>query len=324
MTKSKWPIYLVTGDSYEREQEIQRIISSYFSSASSEDQPVVTRYFSDEFDIREVLTKLQTFPLFGSKQAILIKRIERLKKEAKESLLSYLERPNDFTLLILEGEKCDKRESFFQAIQDKGTVQDFSRPGWAQRPSFVSLIKNKVRSAGKEIEPQAAKLLDERCGDNLFVLDDAIEKIILYAADKKVLSVDVVQVATKEFFLSQQYDLTDSLLDKNPAVALRVFHNLLQTRASNAVSVVGIINWQLKRIWRAKRLTEQGIDAQSIGKQLSIPPRYLKTFLKSVGRFSPDAIEQALEKLYELDVNIKRGIADPVRGMETLIVEVTK
>ncbi|MDD5085054.1 MAG: DNA polymerase III subunit delta [Candidatus Omnitrophica bacterium] len=282
-------IYLITGEPFLCEQKARKLMDSFSNSSAVS----IIRYFADETKPEELLGELTSFPLFASKQIVHIKRIELLTKDAKNSLLKYIGCPNDFTLLILEGGSFDGRDEFFRILSAKCKVINYTAK---DKPSLASLIKQKIEASHKRIEPDALRLLEERSGDDLFLLDNAVDNLILYGGEKEVLDSDMVRRVTEEFLSFDNFELTDSLLGKNPDKALRVFRHLLERRSStkgDAIGmVIGMINWQLRKL-----LDRRG------------------------GQFPRETVEGAIARLFQLDFDITRGIVQPTEGLEAMIVE---
>lgn len=283
-------IYLITGEPFLCEQKAGEIIGSFSAGSALS----IGRYFADEIKPEKLLGELTSLPLFASRQIVHIKRVELLTKDTKDSLLKYVERPNNFTLLILEGGSFDGRDEFYRVLSAKCKVINYSPK---DKPSLASLIKRKIEASHKKIEQDALQLLEERAGDDLFLLDNAVDNLILYSGDNRVLNSDMVRRVTEEFLTFDNFELTDSLLGKNPDRALRVFRHLIEKYSSSrgeAIGmVIGMINWQLKKL----------LDK------------------RTGGQFSRKAVKEAIERLFQLDFEIKRGAVQPIEGMEALIVE---
>jgi len=114
------------------------------------------------------------------------------------------------------------------------------------------------------------------------------------------------------------FDLTAAVVEKNPKRALEVFQYLYGLEGS-AIPVIGLLNWQLKRIWQAKVIaTEKG--ERAVMQVIKISPYRLQGFLKQVAQFSFSELHSAFHQLFDIDWKLKTGALNGRIALEVFIV----
>ena len=184
----------------------------------------------------------------------------------------------------------------------------------------VQALKEKLKRAGKTLTSDAWQMLEEKLGGSLTLMDRSIDQLILYSEGSAIDPASVEKVVG-EFLKYDPFDLTNALLEKDTAKALAIFHFFYEL-SQDMTSTIGLIHWQLKRIWQAKMMMKTGATQQEITRSLRISPYRASAFLNQVRRFQLERIEELIESLWRMDWQSKTGALNESIAMEMFLARV--
>lgn len=304
-------LFLVSGDDFLRRQKIDSLIEQFLSRELKSTN--LYRIYADDLDWNQVLAQAKTVSLLSGIQVFWISGAEELKKDWEE-FETYCQNPVMESKFIFDCETIPAAHPLSKLVQKNGVHSNFEIPG---PETGLKVLQDKVRRAGKSLTPTAWQLLEERLGGSKSLMDQCLDQLVIYS-DKSVIDEIEVQALSSELFRFEPFDLTDALLAKNTARALEIFHHF-QAVSNDIMGTVGLIHWQLKRIWQAKQMLKKGEDTQMISKTLKIPPFRLNGFLRQVQSFDLLLIERLLQDLWKIDWSSKTGALDQVTAVESFI-----
>jgi DNA polymerase-3 subunit delta len=94
------------------------------------------------------------------------------------------------------------------------------RYGKVNRDSLINFILQRLRPAGKDIEPGARDMIVARAGDNLRMLQQEIDKLVLYSADHPIIRSKDVEAVVADNGEGWIFDLTRAVGDRDGLSAL--------------------------------------------------------------------------------------------------------
>ena len=80
-----------------------------------------------------------------------------------------------------------------------------------------------------------------------------------------------IEKLAQEFLHYEPFDLTEALARKDIAQALKIFHFFYEM-SEDITMIVGLLHWQLKRLWQAKKILAHGGGPNDVARTLRIPP----------------------------------------------------
>ena len=152
-----------------------------------------------------------------------------------------------------------------------------------------STIQNEMLQMGRTLEPAGLQLLIDRTGLDITRLRGAIERLILYAGDKKTITVDDVREVVGEHAFVDDWAVINAIGDGDAARALRGLAQRFE-RGDSPHGIVGQLRW-----WVSSRLAEA----------------------------EPDRVRPALEALLRTDLALKSSGGDERVLLERLVVDLT-
>ena len=245
--------------------------------------------------------------------------------------------------LLLLAPQVDKRGRGYKQLTRQGCVVDLSverdRSGRIRRESLAAFLDQRLRRARKRIDPQAREAVLSRCGNELWAVDQEIEKLLLYVGEAETVAfADVEEIFTDQSE-SWVFDLTDSLGERNALQALGFLRRLMAngeyplrvlgaiaSQVRRLLSARQLLDHELARIWR-RRMSytefQQRVPADTEGLPTKSPYANYLT-LQRAERFTLPELKGFLRLIQETDERLKSSGHQPQAVMERLILEMCR
>ncbi|MBI4395384.1 MAG: DNA polymerase III subunit delta [Candidatus Omnitrophica bacterium] len=307
-------LFLFTGEEFSRRTKIETLLDQLIPAHLRPTN--LSRIFADDLNWQSVLTQASTPSLMGGAQVFWILQADRIKKNDYAAFETYASKPCGESYFIFEADELSNSHPLVKLADQFGKHVHLEAGG----SDGLNAIRNKLKRSGKTFTPEAWQIFEERLGASLRLMDMVLDQLILYC-EGSTINEEAVNGLCHEFLKYEPFDLTEALAKKNITEALKIFHFFYEVNG-DMTSMVGLIHWQLKRIWQAKRMLEHGTRPNEISRALKIPPFRLSSFLAQARRFDLEAVEKLLKRLWQIDWNSKKGSGDETVAMEVFFAEV--
>ena len=274
-----------------------------------------------ETSLKTVLTEALTLPFLAAAQIFRLREADHLNREAIDSLGEYLQRPASHTFLIFEAESLGKSEPLVKLLREKGEV--YFLEDYEKKPAGARFIREKLQQAGKTMTPGAIARLEETAGDAPSFLDSILNQLVACAGTESRITEEMVSALEEKWGSVNVFKFTDAIAGRKTDVALTLLHEILEDSEKDVISLIGLLHWQIRRLWQARILLEAGEGEGAILKKCRIPPGQAGFFMRQFKGFPRRKIEDALEGLFLLDWKLKSGRAESPIALERWVVEAT-
>jgi DNA polymerase-3 subunit delta len=281
---------------------------------------------------------LNTLPFFGGGKVVWLRDCNFLGEERTaasaavtgalaelaEELKSF--KWENIRLLISAG-KVDKRKVFYKTLDKIGTVENFSAwsqedKDWADRAEIAA--RDALRQRQKEISETALAELISRAGANARQLENEIEKLCVFAGERKKIELADVTTICSRNKTAKAFALGDALGDRDlPRLLKRLDEELWETKFDKDKSEIGLLYGLIGKV-RAMLLLKEMLregwlkearDYNSFKAQLERVPA---DKLPADRKFNPLALNPYV--LYKALPQVKKySSAELVRAMEVLL-----
>lgn len=308
--------HLILGDDeYARREEVEAILSRIFARLEERTPDSIRRVNAPEIT-EELLLSMKSLSFFVTKQVFIVSQIEKCKKKQLELLSAYLDRPVDFTYLILEGESFSGRESEVKTIKERATLHTLKKE---YDSALRGIIFQKVKQCGCRIVPDAVETLLARSGGSASFLSASLDKIFLAVKTGDEITESLVNDLMEDHEVFDVYALTNAISERNVDQSLNILNYLL-TDGSKEIELIGMIAWQFRRFYEAKVMMDQGVAPAQIAQKLRVYGKYLNQFIQHVRSFSEKEIRIIIRTLLEIDSKAKMSASDTRKEIEMLLV----
>ncbi len=272
-----------------------------------------------------VVEELETLPFFGSegKRLVVVHGADRLVARSRDQLIKYMESPSPFGCLVLVCDELDRRTSFYNKLKRMGgavaceKIQDARLPSW---------IVDRAKSCGKQITLDACNILAENVGNNLSLLAGHVEKLAISVGRRQEIRPEDVEGLVGTDRQRDVFELTGAVARKDFPKALRILGQFLSLAGSGEeiVKIIPPLRWQIGRLWRARRILDDGGDREALTYSLRVPRRYVDDLVEQTRLFSEEDLERDYQLLLEADLEGKTGAGNNKIILEKLIFKLCK
>jgi len=269
MAAAKSPaLTLICGDDeFAVKQRARQLYQQWCDEIGGMDQEIIEASVSNSGDSLKAIARLreslQTLPFFGSGKVVWLRDCNFLGDERAASAQAVTETLGDLAgelknfrwenvRLLISAGKVDKRKTFFKTLEKIGAVENFAGlsaddKDWAERAEVAA--RTAVRSRQKDISEEALAELVSRVGPNPRQLDSEIEKLCLFAGNrKKIEFADVNAVCTRNK-TARAFALGDALGDRDlPRLLRRLDEELWGLKFDSQKSEIGLLYGLISKV----------------------------------------------------------------------------
>jgi DNA polymerase-3 subunit delta len=216
---SKYQNYLYAGqETFLLEEELSRLKDSLGDGASMN---LATYNAEEGLNINEILDLCNTLPFLSERRIIVIRNAGRIPEKDLAAILAYLKNPSETTTLILtlEGEKPS--DKLLKQLPENTGVARFEP--LKNKTELVRWITDRATTRGKKIDRDAATLLADMTGANMWFLATEIEKLCLYIASRSSITISDVQDLVLRTHEPSIFSFLDSLFEKKKDALYKLY-----------------------------------------------------------------------------------------------------
>ncbi len=317
MVNSRPAVFLFAGnDSYAKEQAIKKLSASLLNSSSLELDYKVFNAVDSE--VRDILDYVSTLPFLASKRLVVIKHFDKFSKEDSARLVRIIKNPVKSTCLVLDAED-DSVIREYPGISRYIIVSKFGELTDSQFQTRVKEILSSV-NVDKKISHDAAMALKELYGSDMGSISQELQKLASFVGDRGQIETNDVEAITGNNLNASVFDLTDALEINDIAKALSIISELILSGKKH-YEIVGLLCWQMKRLFKGRMLLENGMADSQIANTLKIGRRYQDRFFRQLKASSMAQVESKMRVLLETDLDIKRSKYDPSIALEFAVIK---
>jgi DNA polymerase-3 subunit delta len=264
------PVYYFYGDDdFLKDLRVRELVEAAIDPATR-DFNLEHRRGAD-VDAEALDSLLSTPPMLAERRVVVIREVDKLRKDARKLLDDYLKRPAADTVLLLvslTGIKLDK------LLSDRSTAVEFAPLAGDRVLKWVSYQAETV--LGHSITPTAASLLVEAVGDDLSQLAVELEKLASFSTDTiDEAAVSAVVGVRRGESLGE---LLDAVAARDATTAITLLPGVLQQPKMNAVLIGMHLATQTLALSFGEAARARGVPARSLYNEFM-------TLLKETGAF---------------------------------------
>lgn len=265
-------------------------------------------------DTGQVIESAQTLPFFSDKRLIVVKESGLFKTSG--DLADFIESIPDTTCIVFVETEVDKRNRLFKKVKEKGHVAELNGMDARNLKLWISSI---LKNAGKKITEQTALYLLERSGTDMKLLENELEKLICYAYDRDVITVEDIDAVGTVQITGKIFQMIDAIAFHKQEEAISFYHDLLTLR-EKPMSILFLITRQFNILLQIKELSAGEYGNSVIAQKVSVPPFAVKKYISQAKSFTRGQLEKALVSCAEIEEQVKTGRLLDTLGVELLII----
>lgn len=239
----------------------------------------------------------------------------------EEPLLAYLKSPVASTCLVfLCTDNVDSRKKVTKAVIALGGAVECKplKPEeavmWAEKQSLTVY--------GKRLGDSAARLMVDKLGPDLRLIDNELRKLAVYVGDAQAIGTTDVDILVGGVAETEIFRLTEAVMLKERARAMNLLEKVLR-QVDHPLQVLAALTNRFRQILTVKALAARGVSLREGPGIAKMHPYAYEKMTQHVRPYSREEISQAMGRLLEADLAVKSGF-DPKLAVETLVVELMR
>lgn len=264
----------------------------------------VISLLGEEMSASDLQTALESYPFLSEKKLILVSDFLRDGSEDDlKAVVDLIDNVPDFAVLVfVESAKPDARKALYKKLAKIGQLDEFKAKTGITLNKWVA---DKAAKYGLILSSSDVEHVGEIGGGNLWQINNELQKLKLYAGDKKVDRAMIDQVMSKNL-TSSIFKLTDYLGAKR----LRSAMDSLTILVESGEEVVGMF-YMLVRHFRlmaqVKSLLDRGERPGDVAKIMKEHPFVVSKLVTQADGFSADTLRKIYKELLDIDSGFKTG-----------------
>jgi DNA polymerase III subunit delta len=296
-----------------------------------------------ETSIFNVLDLAQTPSLMAPFQVIFIKNLKTLytrgaKKEEFAALKDYFRSPNPQAVIIfvadhlrlpadlrrMEMQDKDRFERIRETLGDDCGMVELARVDEGDAARWVIAT---AETRGMKCESDAARELADSLGADMMLISSELEKLMLYASERRRITLGDVETMVLAAKQRSLYELTDAISAKDKPRALALLHGLLNASDGGEDSAIGHL-YMLARTFRQmvvileKNVRDSRAIWQALWQGFRMPPFAADDLIRQARRYkSRRELAQMLRLIAHADLELRSSPPDKRLVLERLVLD---
>ncbi|MFH1413007.1 MAG: DNA polymerase III subunit delta [bacterium] len=336
-------IFLYGPDSFQAQKKLTELKNKFLKEVDSNSTSLSVIDGSD-INLGRLNDLLASNSLFVSKRLIIIKNIFKNNKDFLIELLDYLKKIKETDNIIIfyddsliikkqknktEVHVDDKKlaknqQDLFNYLQKQKYTQYF---GLLDNNEINVWIKQKLVQENVKINYQASQLLVGLLGNDLWMINSELDKLVHYKRalmpDQKdvEISLNDVEEMVKGQIDQGIFALTDAIGNKNKALAVKLFSDQIKIGAADYYLITMLIR-QFRILLQIRQGLDSGWTSRKIGSYLKVHPYVLQKGINQAGNFNLISLKNIFHALVRLDFNYKTGRLNAETMVDLLIAKI--
>lgn len=316
-------VHVLHGDNdLQREEALSKIIHA--AGLTPDLRDLNTEVLTGSVTVADLRRACSTIPFLGDARIIIARDIlAQAKGQAAKEIAAYLpDIPPTTTLIFCESKTIAAQNPVLaQARKMDADIQTFVAPGAKALPGWIA---NRTKMHQGNIDFAAAALLAQNIGGNLRLLDQEIQKLLLYCGENKTITVDDVKVMVPYIQSADVvFNMVDAIGQRNPHSAATYLHQLFEV-GEHPLGIFGMVVRQFRLLIQVRWLADRNTSEQDIAARLKLHPYVTQKVRAQTGHFTPQQLRAAYRLLTESDLAIKTGLLEAEAALDLLIVQLTR
>lgn len=212
------PVYLLHG---EEGYYIDELVKDFEALVPEEERDFnLYILYAPESGVEAVMDVCHRYPMMAQRQVVIVKEAQAIRADQLNKLHSYVERPNETTVLVIScrGSQA-KGKDLLAAVKKNGVIFESKR---LSERNIVPVINDLIKEKGLNVDPKSLAMLRDYIGADLSRLYNEIGKLALILGPGAMVTPEAIE---RNIGVSKDYnnfELVDAIVNRNPAKAFAI------------------------------------------------------------------------------------------------------
>lgn len=175
---------------------------------------------------------------------------------------------------------------------------------------ITKFLETRAKTNGVRISSVTVQLLLGLIGTDLWSLSQEVDKLSAYALastkDEAVITDQMVKEMVNQSLIDGIFSLTDALGNRQAGLAVKLFNDQIISGA-HPHYLLTMMLWQFKTLASVRQGLDSGRTSKELAKSLGLHPYVLEKSINQVRKFNLVSLENAINRLVDLDYKSKTG-----------------
>lgn len=311
-------LFIYGEDSFRSKQKLDAIKSKYIDASLGDTNLAVLDFSEQSISYDKVVREILAMPFLAKKRLVIIKNIlSHGKEKLQTQIIDFIKKIPEYVLVIFyENEKIDRRKALFKILfkqkkEEFKLLDDLELKSW---------IKKEVEIKGGQIEPQAIEKLILYVGNDLWRINNEIDKVVNYQAQ---ITSENVELLIKPKISANVFNLIDAMGQKNRQRSIGELHKLLDS-GENELYIFTMIIYQFRNLLIIKDVLERSKEKNSnlnLAKESGLHPFVMQKTVNQARNFSFKELKMIYQRLLDFDLKMKTGQVEPHLVLDIFVSE---
>ncbi len=301
-------------------------------------------YDLGETDLAEILDRARTPSLMAPFQVFFVRGVKNLfgrgsNEEKLSAIEEYCKNPNPDALVVFVADhisipadvrrmEMQDKERYQRIRETMGQYCGIVELARVEEGEAVRWISDYCASREVKIEPDGARELVDSLGGDMMMISNELEKLMLYVAEKKRITLGDVETMVLAAKQRSLYELTDAISSKDRVRALEVLDAILST-GDGEEAAIGHIYMLAKTFRQMLVILERNVRDQrmlwaALWQGFRVPPFAADDIIKQARRYkSRRELTRAIRLTAKADLALRSNPVSKRLVLERLILDLT-
>jgi len=299
-----------------------------------------------ENDLAEILDRARTPSLMAPFQVFFVRGVKNLfgrgsNEEKLAAIEEYCRNPNPDALVVFVADhisipadprrmEMQDRERYQRIRETMGQYCGIVELARVEEGEAVRWIADYCasRGVGVKIEPDGARELVDTLGGDMMMISNELEKLILYAGEKKRITLGDVETMVLAAKQRSLYELTDAISSKERVRALEILDAILAS-GEGEEAAIGHIYMLAKTFRQMLVIVERNVRDQrmlwaALWQGFRVPPFAADDVIKQARRYkSRRELTRAIRLVAKADLALRSNPVSKRMVLERLVMDLT-
>ncbi|MGO9516029.1 MAG: DNA polymerase III subunit delta [Candidatus Korobacteraceae bacterium] len=297
-----------------------------------------------EVELQQVLDQARTPSLMSPFQVFFIRGVKSLYSRGKHddefgAIEDYFKNPNPDALLIFVADHIsipadarrmdltdkDRYERIRETLGEHCTVLEFARVDEGDAVKWATEV---ATAEGVKLDIDAARELVDSLGGDMMMVASELEKLVLFAGDRKRITLGDVETLVLAAKQRSFYELTDAISSRDRARALGVLDAILSTGDGDEAAIGHL--YMLSRTFRQmlvileRNVRDSRALWQALWQGFRIPPFAAEYVIRQARRYkSRRELTSAIRRVARADLALRSNPPSKRLVLENLVLDLT-
>ena len=283
----------------------------------------ISSYNFTDSEPLEILNEMTTVSLLGEERMVVISQPEFLKYGYKntailDKFINYFSNPSQETIVVIIVEnELDYKLKINALLKEKAKIIRINSFDGENLKSWINI---EVEKDGYKIDFNAVEELILRTDGDIMLIKNELEKLKLYHEDKNI-SYSSVKLMVSRNLEDNIFDLLNAFVANDKKLLFQIYEDFI-TLNEDEMRIISAISNKIEEILYTKMLINERKSKDEIADYFKVKPGRAYYMMQAAKKISDNSLMNIMQRISELDFNIKSGKIDKKLGLQLFILGV--